>query len=226
MTCRARAQGRLGVGIAAVLAALTGPTARPVPAQQTQGREPALSLHEAMAPPGFWAASAPQEGGVVEVDVRTRFEAFQRDFAEDFGGAPGGDGGPEGGRGENDLETRFGEALARRWEGSRMFRWYEGMVGVYDRFEGFYQRVERSSRWATHGVSVDPDLEAAVDGKLRVAVERRVAGIDMGVKVEDAVSGKLGLRVGGVIRGYKFGFDVSDMVSDGRWSLQIRRTTR
>ncbi|HET6343161.1 MAG TPA: hypothetical protein VFG78_13370 [Gemmatimonadota bacterium] len=225
MTCRARAQGRLGVGIAVVLAALTGPTARPVPAQQTQAREPALSLHEAMAPPGFWAVPAPEEGGEVEVDVRTRFEAFQRELADDFG-APVGDGGPEGERGENHLETRVGDALARRWEGSRMFRWYEGMVGVYDRFEGFYQRVERSSRWATRGVSVDPDLEAAVDGKLRVAVERRVAGFDMGLKVEDAVGGRLGLRLGGVIRGYKFGFDVSDVVSDGRWSLQIRRTTR
>jgi hypothetical protein len=225
MTCRARAQGRLGVGIAVVLAALAGPTARTVPAQQTGPREPALALHEAMAPPGFWAAPAAPEGGVLEVDVRTRFEAFQRELAEDFG-APVSDGGQEGGKEGNDLETRVGEALARRWEGSHMFRWYEGMVGVYDRFEGFYQRVERSSRWATHGVSVDPDLEAAVDGKLRLAVERRVAGFDMGVKVEDAVSGRLGLRLGGVIRGYKFGFDVSDVVSDGRWSLQVRQTTR
>lgn len=229
MTCRARAQGRLGVGIAVVIAALAGPTARPVPAQQAQVREPALALHEAWAPAGFWAAPTPQEGSVVEVDVRTRFEAFQRELAEDFG-APVNDGGQEGGKERrkegNDLETRVGEALARRWEGSRMFRWYEGMVGVYDRFEGFYQRVERSSRWATRGVSVDPDLEAAVDGKLRVAVERRVAGFDMGLKVEDAVSGRLGLRLGGVIRGYKFGFDVSDVVSDGRWSLQVRRTTR
>jgi hypothetical protein len=100
------------------------------------------------------------------------------------------------------------------------------MVGVYDRFEGLYQRIERSSRWATRGVSVDPDLEAAVDGKLRLAVERRVAGFDMGVKVDDAVSGRLGLRLGGVVRGYKFGFDVNDVVNDGRWSLQVRRTTR
>jgi hypothetical protein len=48
----------------------------------------------------------------------------------------------------------------------------------------------------------------------------------MGVKVEDAVSGRLGFRLGGVIRGYKIGFDVSDVVSDGRWSVQVRQTTR
>ena len=225
MTRQARAQGRPGVGIAVVLAALAGPTARPVPAQQTPAREPALALREAMAAPGFWAAPAAREGETVEVDVRTRFEAFQRELAEDFG-APVGDDGPEGGKEANDLETRVGEALAKRWEGSRMFRWYERMVGVYDRFDGFYQRVERSSRWATRGFSVDPDLEAAVDGKLRLAVERRVAGFDMGVKVEDAVSGRLGFRLGGVIRGYKIGFDVSDVVSDGRWSVQVRQTTR
>ena len=225
MTRRARAQGRPGIGIAVVLAALAGPTARPAPAQQAQAREPALALREGMGGPGFWAAPAPREGELVEVDVRARFEAFQRDLAEDFG-APVGDGGPEGVNGGDDLETRVGEAFAKRWEGSRMFRWYERMVGVYDRFEGFYQRVERSSRWATRGVSVDPDLEAAVDGKLRLAVERRVAGFDMGVKVDDAVSGRLGLRLGGVIRGYKFGFDVNDVVNDGRWSLQVRRTTR
>jgi hypothetical protein len=29
-----------------------------------------------------------------------------------------------------------------------------------------------------------------------------------------------------VVRGYKFGFDVNDVVNDGRWSLQVRRTTR
>lgn len=225
MTRRARALGCLGTGLAVVLAAPAGPAARPASAQDARLPEPEFTLYEAMAPPGFWAAPAAREGETVEVDVRTRFEAFQRELAEDFG-APVGDGGSEGGKEGNDLENRVGEALAERWEGSRMFRWYERMVGVYDRFEGFYQRVERSSRWATRGVSLDPDLEAAVDGKLRLAVERRVAGFDMGVKVDDAMSGRLGLRLGGVIRGYKFGVDVSDVVNDGRWSLQIRRTTR
>ncbi|HKY59644.1 MAG TPA: hypothetical protein VJP59_01415 [Gemmatimonadota bacterium] len=224
MTRRVRARGRPGIGIAVVLAALAGPTARPALAQQTQPRQPALVLREGMAAPDFRAAPAAREEETVEVDVRARFEAFQREFAEDFG-APVGDGGPEDGE-ANGLEERVGQAFAERWEGSRMFRWYEKMVGVYDRFEGFYERIERSSRWATRGVSVDPDLEAAVDGKLRLAVERRVARFDMGVKVDDAVSGRLGLRLGGVIRGYKFGFDVSDVVNDGRWSLQIRRTTR
>lgn len=223
MTRRARAQGRSGIGIAVVLAALAGPTARPVPAQQVALREPTLSLHEAMAPPGFWATPAPDEAGAVEVDVGARFEVFQRELAEEFG-APVDTGAGSAKEGD-DLGTRVGEAFVERWGGSRVFRLYERMAGVYERVEGFYQRVERSSRWATRNVSVDPDLEAAVDGKLRLAVERRVAGLDMGVKVEDAVSGKLGLRLGGVIRGYKFGFDVSDVVSDGRWSLQVRRTT-
>jgi hypothetical protein len=177
-----------------------------------------------MAPPGFWATPTVEDAGAVEVDVGARFEVFQRELAEEFG-APVDAGGTGSGRDQEDLGTKVGDAFLERWEGSRVFRWYERMAGVYDRVEGFYQRVERSSRWATRNVSVDPDLEAAVDGKLRLAVERRVAGFDMGVKVEDAVSGKLGLRLGGVIRGYKFGFDVSDVVSDGRWSLQVRRTT-
>jgi hypothetical protein len=187
-------------------------------------REPALALHEAMAPPGFWAIPTVDEAGAVEVDIGARFELFQRELAEEFD-APIDAGGSGSGEGEGDLGTRVGEAFVERWGGSRVFRWYERMAGVYDRVEGFYQRLERSSRWATRNVSVDPDLEAAVDGKLRLAVERRMVGFDMGVKVEDAVSGKLGLRLGGVVRGYKFGFDVSDVVSDGRWSLQVRRMT-
>lgn len=222
MTRRARAQGCLGIGLAVVLAAPAGPAARPASAQDARPREPELALYEAMAPPGFWSAPV-AAGGPVEIDVRARFEAFQRELAEDFG-APASEGGVDApGRAP---EKRMGEAFMARWEGSRVFHLYERMAGVYDRFEGFYQRVERSTRWATRDFQVDPDLEAAVDGKLRLAVERRVVGLDMGVKVEDAVSGKLGLRMGGVIRGYKFGFDVSDVVSDGRWSLQIRRTTR
>ena len=225
MRRRAGAQGRPGVAIAVVIAALAGPTARSAPAQQTQAqdREPALTLRQGLATPAFRATHVVPEAEL-EVDVRARFEAFQRQLAEDFD-APIGEAGGEETEG-NDLEARVGKAFAERWEGSRMFLWYERMVGVYDRFEGFYQRIERSSRWATRGVSVDPDLEAAVDGKLRLAVERRVAGFDMGVKVDDAVSGRLGLRLGGVIRGYKFGFDVNDVVNDGRWSLQVRRTTR
>lgn len=225
MTGGVRVRGRSGVDIAVVLAALIGPTARPVPAQEVAVREPALTLHQAMAPPSFWATPPAEEAGAVEVDVGARFEVFQRELAEEFG-APVDAGEPGSAKDGDDLGARFGEAFVERWGGSRVFRWYERMAGVYDRVEGFYQRVERSSRWATRNVSVDPDLEAAVDGKLRLAVERRVVGLDMGVKVEDAVSGKLGLRLGGVVRGYKFGFDVSDVVSDGRWSLQVRRTTK
>ena len=222
----ARAAGCLGIGFAVVLAASAYPAARPASAQEPKLKEPALALHQAMAPPGFWAIPTAEEGGAIEeVDVGARFEVFQRELAEEFG-APVDGGGGGSGKGGEDLGSRVGEAFVERWGGSRVFRLYERMAGVYDRVEGFNQRLERSSRWATRNVSVDPDLEAAVDGKLRLAVERRVAGFDMGVKVEDAVSGKLGLRLGGVVRGYKFGVDVSDVVRDGRWSLQVRRTTK
>lgn len=225
MTGQARVRGRAGVGIAVVLAAVVVPTAPPASAGQESPKEPALILREGMATRDIQADPAAPEREDIEVDIRARFEAFQRELAEEFD-APIDEDGP-GAKGEGeDLETRLSEAFARRWEGSRMFRWYERMVGVYDRFEGLYERVERSSRWATRGVSVDPDLEAAVDGKLRLAVEKRVVGLDMGLKVDDALSGRLGLRLGGVIRGYKFGFDVSDVVDDGRWSLQVRQTTK
>lgn len=100
------------------------------------------------------------------------------------------------------------------------------MLGVYDRFEGFYERLESSTRWATRGFDVDPDLEAAVDGKLRLHVERRLGLFDMGVNVDNALDGRLGLRLGGTVRGYKFGFDVSDIVNDGRMSVQVRKTTK
>ncbi|MGH7551174.1 MAG: hypothetical protein ACREK3_10585 [Gemmatimonadota bacterium] len=218
MSRRARATG---AGVVIVLAVVA---ARPSPAQDTaesatRRAVPALTLYEAWAPrPRAWSTPVPE--AAVEVDVGARFEAFQREFAEDFG-APTTE---EDGDDVEDIGTRVGEAFVARWEGSRMFRWYERLVGVYDRFEGLYQRLETSTRWATHDFSVDPDLEAAVDGKLRLAVERRVAGFDMGVRVDDAINGRLGLRLGGVIRGYKFGFDVSDVMNDGRFSLQVRKT--
>ncbi len=211
------------MGLVAVLAVAA---ARPSPAQHTPGAAPeravpALTLYEALATrSGLWSTPVPEEAGVVEIDVGARFEAFQRQFAEDFDAPIGGEDGDD----VEDVGTRVGVAFVQRWEGSRMFRWYERLVGVYDRFEGLYQRVETSTRWATRDFSVDPDLEAAVDGKLRVAVERRVAGFDMGLRVDDAIDGRLGLRLGGVIRGYKFGFGVSDVMNDGRFSIQVRKT--
>jgi hypothetical protein len=166
-----------------------------------------------------------------KVDVLARFEEFQRDFEEDFGAKhrsdPGSDFGakPRSDPG-NDVATRIGKSLEKRWSGSAAFRLYERLEGVYDRGERVYKRLEASTRWATHGVSVDPDLEAAVNGKLRLNVQRRLGRFDMGLNVDDAISGKLGLRMGGVIRGYKVGLDVSDMINDGRISFQLRRMTK
>lgn len=213
------------MGLAVVLAVAA---AGPSPAQEGEPSRappewavPSLTLYEALArPANAWPMPVAKEEGPVEIDVGARFEAFQREFAEDFGASTGGEDGDDAAV----MGERVGEALVERWEGSRLFRWYERLIGVYDRFEGVYQRLERSTRWATRDFSVDPDLEAAVDGKLRLAVERRVGGFDMGLKVDDAIDGRLGLRLGGVIRGYKFGLDVSDVINDGRYSIQIRRT--
>ncbi|MGH7564436.1 MAG: hypothetical protein ACREK5_08435 [Gemmatimonadota bacterium] len=215
MRRRARATG--------LVALLAVAAARPSLAQNTaESAVPSLTLYETLPIRlGPWSTPVPEEADAVEIDVGARFEAFQREFAEDFGAPTGEDGGEV-----EDVGEKVGEAFVARWEGSRMFRWYERLVGVYDRFEGFYQRIETSTRWATHDFSVDPDLEAAVDGKLRVAVERRVAGFDMGLRVDDAIDGRLGLRLGGVIRGYKFGFGVSDVMNDGRFSLQVRKTPK
>ncbi len=178
-------------------------------------------LLAARAVTAFGAREPPKIGA--NVDVRTRFAEFQRDFATDFGVDVADDPGSEGEPG-GDSDSQFGEAFAKRWEGSLAYHWYEKMLGVYDRFEGFYQRVERSTRWARSGFDVDPDLEAAVDGKLRLHVEREVGFLDMGVNVDDALGGQLGLRLGGVIRGYKFGFGVSDVANNGRVSVQVRKT--
>lgn len=167
------------------------------------------------------ASTQPRAGP--DVDIRARFEAFQRDFAADFGVDVADDPETEDDP-ESDSDSPLGEAFAKRWEGSLAYQWYERMLGVYDRFEGFYEGVERSTRWARSGFDVDPDLEAAVDGKLRLHVEREVGFLDMGLNVDDALGGQLGFRLGGVIRGYKFGLDMSDVVNNGRASIQVRKT--
>jgi len=166
----------------------------------------ALTVHEAME----------QQTVAPEVDVGVRFEEFQRDFEEDFGVRPGGD--PV-----VDLGERVAKAAAKRWEGTSAYRLYERLEGVYDRFEGFYERLESSARWASSGFEVEPDLEAAVDGKVRVHVERRIGTFDMGLDLDDAIEGKLGLRLGGMVRGYKVSFDARDIVQDGRISFQVRK---
>ena len=200
---------------ALVLALLATRTAR-AQHDSRAGSPPELSAARAVTV--LVAREPPTTGS--QVDVRARFAEFQRDFAADFGAGTGEDGGARDGP-RNDSASRFGEALAKRWEGTFAYQWYERMLGVYDRFEGFYQRIEESTRWARSGFDVDPDLEAAVDGKLRLHLEREVAFLDTGVNIDDAMSGRLGLRLGGMIRGYKFGFGVSDVANKGRLSVQI-----
>lgn len=196
----------------------------------TPARGQETALPEA-SPPERTAARAATVHAVEprqpRIDVRARFEAFQRDFAKDFGVGIG-DEGDEGGVGERAEKPgeKMARNLARRFEGSAAWRWYERMRGVYDRFEGVYERLETSTRWARSGFDVDPDLEAAVDGKLRLLVERDVGLLDVGVNVDNALDGRIGLRLGGTVRGYKFGFDLSDVVNEGRMSIQIRKTTK
>lgn len=155
-----------------------------------------------------------------DIDIDARFEQFQRDLARDLGFRPPKMDTPlaEGKRTKTGLEAR--------WEGSAAHRWYERLSGVYERVEGLYDRIEMSTRWATSGFEVDPDVERVFDGKLGLQIERRVAGFDMGVNVDDAVDGRLGFRVGGIVRGYKVSFDVSDIVEAGRFGFQLRRMTR
>lgn len=205
-------------GVAAFALAMAAST--PAEGQETQ-------LPEAFPPERTAARAATVlavEPRQPRIDVRARFEAFQRDFAKDFGVGIG----DESGARERPEEPgeKMARNLARRFEGSAAWRWYERMRGVYDRFEGVYERLETSTRWATSGFDVDPDLEAAVDGKLRLLVERDVGLLDVGVNVDNALDGRIGLRLGGTVRGYKFGFDLSDVVNEGRMSIQIRKTTK
>lgn len=160
------------------------------------------------------------ENGFDEIDIDARFEQFQRDLARDLGFKP-----PETNTRLADGE-RSKTGLEARWEGSAAHRWYQRLSGVYQQVEGLYDRIEMSTRWATSGFEVDPDVERVFDGKLGLQIERRVAGFDMGVNVDDAVEGRLGFRVGGMVRGYKVSFDVSDVVEAGRFGFQLRRMTR
>lgn len=212
----ARVAGRAGLVAVILAAAPPAPAQEPAPpgsGSPPEARAEALTVHEVMT----------DSAEAIDVDVRARFEEFQRDLAEEFGGESGSE--PRAKQGD-ELGARLGTAFAARWKGSAAYRWYERLEGVYGRVEGLYQRIETSTDWATKGFSVDPDLEAAVDGKLRLNVERSLGGFDMGLDVDDAMNGRVGLRLGGVIRGYKFSFDVSDVVGTGRAGFQIRKTTK
>lgn len=164
------------------------------------------------------AALAEDAESIEPVDVRARYDAFERGFAEDFGVGRGSD--------VEELAEQMEKAFAGRLEGSMVFRWYERLEGTYDRFEGLYNRLETSTRWARSGFSVDPDMEAAIDGKVRLNVRRKVGTVDMGLDVDDAISGKLGLRLGSTVRGYRLSLDVTDIVNAGRFGFQLRRITR
>lgn len=161
---------------------------------------------------------------MADVDVQARFDEFQRDFAKDFGVKLRDEGERRGERRDEGIAAKFERDFAKRWEGSGVYRWYEKAAGVYDRVEGLYNRIEFSTRWATRGVDVNPDVDAVLDGKLRLHVERDVGRLNMGFDVDDAMAGRLGLRLGGTVRGYRVSFDVSDIVEVGRFGFQIRKS--
>lgn len=121
---------------------------------------------------------------------------------------------------------KIGAALAKRWEGTGAYNLYRRLEGVYQRFESVYERLEDSARWTTHGVKFEPDLEAAVDGKLGLHAGRRIGTFNLGVDVNDALDGRLGLRLGGRLGRYQVSFDAADIVSERRFSFQLRQIPR
>jgi hypothetical protein len=154
-----------------------------------------------------------------EVDIQARFDSFQRDFAKDFGVKLRKDRRGSG----DDAVVKARKDFAKRLEGSGLYRWYQRAEGVYNRFEGLYNRLENSTRWATSGLDVDTDMEAALDGRLGLTVQREVKGFNVGVDVDDAMAGRLGLSVGGTVKGYRISFDVSDLVEVGKVGFRLKR---
>lgn len=211
-----RVWARAGVAIAALAAAHpalaqdAATLARTVPAERVVLEEERKGDERAAA-------------AVEPVDVQARFESFQREFVEEFGGTmtPAAGRPPEA-KAESETD-RLVASLESRWQASSAFRLYQRLEGVYERLEGVYDRIELSTRWASHGVTFNPDLESAFDGRLRLHVDRRVGRFDMGFDVDDAMNGKLGLRFGGRLRGYDVRFDVDDIVNEERVGIQIRR---
>jgi hypothetical protein len=185
--------------------------AYPVSAQESESPSPEIG-----APLAPTATDTPI---LPEVDIQARFEVFQRDFAKDFGVKLRKDRRSSG----DAVVVKARKDFAKRFEGSGLYRWYQRAEGVYNRFESLYNRLENSTRWATAGLDVDTDMEAALDGRLGLRVERRVRGFNVGVDVDDALAGRLGLSVGGMVRGYKISFDVSDVVEVGKVGFRIKR---
>ncbi|HUP00197.1 MAG TPA: hypothetical protein VM737_01555 [Gemmatimonadota bacterium] len=197
-------------------------TTLPCPARAQDADGPSIGSAPYMAAMAETARDAiRRETEVVHaVDIGDRFEEFQRDFEEDFGGKSTGD---------DELKAaaeKIGKALEKRWAGSATYRLYRRLEGVYERAEGFYERLERSTRWTTHGVEVDPDLESAVDGKLGLHVRRKIGTFDLGLDVNDAIDGRFGLRLGGRLGRYQVSFDAADIIADRRLSFQLRQVTR
>lgn len=163
---------------------------------------------------------APVEPGAAaalpDVDVAARFEDFQLDFESEFG-APRGSGGPAPAEA---FALRMKERFEERFAESAMLRWYQGAERVAQRFEGLYERLEASTRWAGSGFEVHTNMESIVDGRMRVAVEREVRGFRVAFDMRDAAEGRFGLRVGGAVRGYKISVDVSDLAA-GTLRLQL-----
>lgn len=185
--------------------------AYPVSAQESESPSP-----EVGAP---LAPAATETPILPEVDIQARFDSFQRDFAKDFGVKL-----------RKDRRSRSDDAVAKaqkdfvkRFEGSGLYRWYQRMEGFYNRFEGLYDRIENSTSWATAGLDVDTDMEAALDGRLGLRVQREVKGFNVGVDVDDALAGRLGLSVGGTVKGYRISFDVSDLVEVGKVGFRLKR---
>lgn len=152
------------------------------------------------------------------VDILTRFESFQRDFDDVFGG----DSRRYEGPGREGLGERWARRLESRFAGSTLGAWYGGAVDLIEDVEGIYERVESSTRWASRGFRLDADLESVVDGKVTVHLERRIHGFNVGLDAEDAVDGRFGLRLGGVVRGYVINLDVGD-VEAGRMTFRLKK---
>jgi hypothetical protein len=158
------------------------------------------------------------------VDVAERFELFQQGFVAEFGGEVQ-DQNPGGGRrvgGNQDIATRISKRLMERFEGSRIFGWYQGAMGIYERFERLHRRIEASTRWNRNGFAVDTDVESVVDGSVKVHVEKRVRGFKVGFDLHDATEGRVGLRVGGVMRGYQVNVDLADL-GTGQLRLGVKK---
>jgi len=178
---------------------------------------PALRLPTSLVHLDF-SAPAPGAGAAPALDIETRFQEFQVGFEREFG-TPRGGGRPAPSPGEA-FALRMKERIEARFAESAVFRWYEGAERVYQRFEGIYERIEDSTRWAGKGFEVNTHMESVVDGRMRVEVEREVRGFRIAFDMRDAAEGRFGLRAGGTVRGYKISVDVSDLAA-GTLRLQL-----